>query len=62
MRNYILIVEDDNEIANYAAGMIYKLQTANIINGYEDGTFRPNEECTRAMAAKVISGILNYVK
>ncbi|MBH9787378.1 S-layer homology domain-containing protein, partial [Clostridioides difficile] len=33
---------------------VNSLHARNIISGYEDGTFRPNEPLTRAHAAKII--------
>lgn len=38
---------------------INSLHARNIITGYEDGTFRPNETVTRAQAAKIIALALN---
>lgn len=39
---------------------IYHLCSLGIINGYEDGTFRPNETLTRAEVCKIISKALKY--
>lgn len=37
---------------------VQALAERNIINGYPDGTFRPNESLTRGQAAKIIANIL----
>lgn len=50
---------DGADIADYAKDAIVKLQKAGIINGYENGEFRPNGGVTRAEAAKIIYGILS---
>lgn len=38
---------------------VNSLHARNIISGYDDGTFRPNETLTRAQAAKIIALSLN---
>lgn len=45
---------DGNEIADYAKEAVGRMQTAGIISGYEDNSFRPNGFATRAEAAKII--------
>jgi hypothetical protein len=40
---------------HWATGIIEANRTAGIIGGYEDGTFRPNHELSRAEAAKVVN-------
>lgn len=37
---------------------IYELSGRNIISGYEDGTFKPGNNVTRAQAAKILAGVL----
>ena len=49
---------DDSDIADYAADAVYKLKAAGIINGFEDGTFRPKEGLSRAQAAMILYGAL----
>ncbi len=49
---------DDGEIAEYAKESISALQCAGIVNGVENNFFNPNGIVTRAMAAKVIYGLL----
>jgi len=48
---------DNDEIADYAKTAVAYLASQGIINGYEDGTFRPNDNATRAAAAKIIYGV-----
>lgn len=48
---------DADAVADYAAQYIALLSELGFINGYEDGTFAPKNEITRAEAAKIIAGI-----
>ena len=45
---------DQTEIGQWAIASVQTMQTANIINGFEDGSFKPNDNATRAQAAKII--------
>lgn len=49
---------DSGEISDYALRAVKYFASMGIINGYEDGTFRPRENCTRAQAAKIIYSII----
>ena len=49
-----IVFADDEEIADYAKEAVYALAKFGAVNGFEDGTFRPDGVCTRAQAAKVI--------
>lgn len=44
---------------HFAQAEIEKLSADGIINGFEDGTFRPNEYVTRAQACKMIAFVFN---
>lgn len=46
---------DKNEIADWAANQVATLAAKNVLNGYADGTFKPNNNITRAEVAKIIS-------
>ena len=49
-----------NDVAgHWAAGYIVALERANIVTGYEDGTFRPNANITRAEAATMVNGAID---
>ena len=50
---------DSGEISDYAAESVEFMQRAGIINGMGNAAFAPKELCTRAMAARVIYGIIN---
>lgn len=57
-------VADDAWYAKYIAAL-YNAKGVNkgtIINGYEDGTFRPNEKITRQEAAKIIASAYTIAK
>lgn len=49
---------DDAEIADYAKDAVYTLKNLGVINGMGDNLFAPNANVTRAMAAKVLAGLL----
>lgn len=46
---------DKDEISSYAVDAVSALCKSGIINGFEDSTFRPKENITRAQAAVIIS-------
>lgn len=46
---------DKNEIADWASNQVATLAAKNVLNGYSDGTFKPNNNITRAEVAKIIS-------
>ena len=50
------VFTDDSDIADYAAEAVHKLKAAEVINGFEDGSFRPKEGLSRAQAAKILQG------
>lgn len=50
--------KDVNDSHSHSAS-IYKLANRQIIKGYKDGTFRPNEQVTRGQVASIIANILN---
>lgn len=49
---------DSEQIADYARASVDYLHNAGVINGYDDGSFRPAANVTRAEAAKVLYGLL----
>ncbi len=49
---------DDGKIADYAKEAVSILISANVVSGFEDNTFRPTENCTRAQVAKIVSAVL----
>lgn len=49
--------------ANSTTGKaVYKLVNAGILNGYTDGTFRPNNPITRAELCKIVNLVFNYTE
>ena len=54
--------EDDHEIHGYAESFIAHASELGIVNGYPDGTFKPLRNVTRAEAAKIIYGVIDYYK
>lgn len=50
---------DADKVAEYAAPYVALLSELGYVNGYEDGSFLPQNNITRAEAAKIIAGIYN---
>ena len=50
---------DADKISDYAREFVELMRIAGILNGYEDGTFRPQGNATRAEAAKLFSLFLS---
>lgn|GEM_PF-2011060 len=48
------VFNDDGDISDYAKKGTELLYRTGIVNGYDDNTFRPFNNCTRAEAAKII--------
>lgn len=53
---------DSHEIHGYAESFIAHASELGIVNGYPDGTFKPLNNVTRAEAAKIIYGVIEYYK
>lgn len=51
---YVSVMVDENAIPAYALAAVKQCQRHGLVNGFEDGTFRPNELSTRAQVAAVI--------
>lgn len=49
---------DSEEIAAYAKDAVETLASLGIITGYNDGSFKPRNECTRAEAAQIVYKII----
>lgn len=49
---------DASAIDTWARDAVVKMQLSNIIAGFDDGSFRPHNNATRAQAAKIIYSIL----
>lgn len=50
----VSVMVDENAIPAYAIAAVKQCQRHGLVNGFEDGTFRPNELSTRAQVAAVI--------
>lgn len=55
-------MSDQNTIPSYAVDAVKQCQRYGLINGYKDGTFRPNALSTRAHVAAVIYRMADLVK
>ncbi|MEG1879964.1 MAG: S-layer homology domain-containing protein, partial [Oscillospiraceae bacterium] len=53
---------DADDISDYAIKAVENMQAVAIINGYEDGTFKPNDNATRAESAKMMYLVQNIIK
>lgn len=54
----VITFADNNDIADYAVEAVKSMKKAEIINGYEDNTFKPKATATRAEAATMIYKLL----
>lgn len=52
---------DSDEISDYAVQAIGALASEGIINGMDDGTFKPNSNATRAEAAQMVFGVMKLM-
>lgn len=50
----VSVMVDENAIPAYALAAVKQCQRHGLVNGFEDGTFRPNDLSTRAQVAAVI--------
>lgn len=53
---------DSGKISDYAKEAVEFMAANGIINGMDDGSFNPKGAATRAMAAKVIHGVLEFIE
>lgn len=53
---------DEGKISSYALSAVKEMSGAGIINGYEDGSFRPDANATRAEIASLIHKLIEQVK
>ena len=56
--NAAKIFADNDSISDYAAEYVSSMQQANVINGYEDNYFRPQNSASRAETAKMVGVML----
>ena len=52
---------DAKQVAEYAKSAVSTLSGYAVINGFDDLTFRPEEVCTRAQAARIISNAISII-
>ena len=51
-------IADDGDISEYAKEAVYALKNAGVINGYEDGSFRPKNNANRAETVQMVYNFL----
>ena len=49
---------DIDQVADYAVAAVKAFVAAGVVNGYEDGTFRPTANATRAEVSKILCSVL----
>jgi hypothetical protein len=49
---------DGSIISDYAKEAVNTLSGAGVINGFADGTFKPNDPLTRAQTAKIVYSVI----
>ncbi len=55
------LFEDNSDISDYASNAVYTIRENKIINGYEDGTFKPKASLTRAETAKIMCELIKIL-
>lgn len=60
-KNTAVQFSDQGVIADYALDAVVKMQTAGIVNGYENGEFKPTGNINRAEVAKIIYSMLSNI-
>ena len=50
----------DNKVITWSAPYIAKAVELGFVSGYEDGTFKPQKDITRAEAFKIFAKVLEY--
>lgn len=53
--------EDDDSISDYSKEAIYSLVNENILSGYEDNTFKPKDNITRAEFSVILNKVNNLI-
>ena len=56
-----IVFTDSSKISSWALDAVNKATSSGIISGYNDGTFRPHDNTTRAEAVAIIKRMLTYV-
>ncbi len=56
-----VVFTDEALISDYAKEAVLMLQKADVISGYDDGSFKPQGNATRAEAAKMLYNVLQYI-
>ena len=51
-------IADDDDIGEYAKDAVYTLKNLGIINGYEDGSFKPRNNANRAETVQMVYNFL----
>lgn len=51
-------IADDEDISEYAKAAVYALKNAGVINGYEDGSVRPQNNANRAETVQMVYSFL----
>ncbi len=53
-----LMFTDKGSVADYAKDAVAIMQNLGFVNGFEDGSFRPNETASRSMVAKLLCKLM----
>ena len=61
-KNLGVTFTDIDTIADYALGGVTMLAAAGVVNGYEDGSFGPTKELTRAEAAVILAKVIEFFR
>ena len=61
-KNQPITFSDLNQIADYAAAAVSEMQRIGVINGFEDGSFRPQANASREQTAQMLSNLMGIME
>ena len=61
-KNQPITFGDAGQIADYAAAAVSQMQRIGVINGFEDGTFRPKANASREQTAQMLSNLMGIME
>lgn len=61
-KNQPITFGDAGQIADYAAAAVSQMQRIGVINGFEDGSFRPQANASREQTAQMLSNLMQIME
>lgn len=61
-KNQPIMFSDASQIADYALAAVSEMQRIGVINGFEDGSFRPQANASREQTAQMLSNLMQIME